>query len=100
MFTPVGDLLKILPRSSKIPEAILALHIRQAFDETLKTVCADLPDETLAKVRAAVFKNGVLTVVCPQMVSAELSMRSGGLVRDINRVLGRRAVTRLRFRTS
>lgn len=100
MFTPVGDLIKILPRRSKIPEAILAIHVRRAFDDCLKKVCADLSTETLAAVEAAVFRNGILTVVAPQLVCVELSMRSGGLVKEINKTLGRRLVNRLRFRGS
>lgn len=77
---------------------ILALHVRQAFGDSVKSVCSDLPEEILKSVKASVFSNGVLTIVCPQLVSAELSMRSGELVRDINKVLGRRIVARLRFR--
>lgn len=98
MFTPVGELIKTLPRRTRVPNAILAIHVRRAFSESLKKVCADLPAETLIAVKAPVFKNGVLTVVAPQLVCAELSMRAGGLISDINRALGRDVVKRLRFR--
>jgi len=100
MFTPVGQLIKTLPRRSKTPEAILALHVRQAFGQSLGEVCGDLGAETLSKIKARTFKNGALTVVCPQLVCAELSMRSGGLIGDINKTLGRKIVLRLRFRSS
>lgn len=98
MFVDVGTLIKTLPRRLRAPEAILALHVRQAFADSLKNICADLPKETLEPVKARIFKNGVLTIVCSQLVSAELSMRSGGLISDINKTLGRRIVTKLRFR--
>jgi len=99
MFTPVGSLLKTLPRRSKISEAILAIYVRQAFSESLSEVCADLSDTILRGVRAVSFKNKILTVKSPHLVSVELQMRSGGLLRAINGVLGRKAVYRLRFRT-
>lgn len=98
MFTSIGSLLKVLPRRSKTPNAIIALHVRQAFSDSLLVVWPDLPGELLAKIKASVFKNGVLTIVSPQLVSAELSMRSGGLIAHINKVLGRRVVNKLRFR--
>lgn len=100
MFIPIGDLIRTLPRRSRVPEAILALHVRGAFSDCLKKVCADLPAETVSKVETSVFKNGVLTIVAPQLVCAELSMRSEGLVKEINKTLGRRLVNRLRFRVS
>lgn len=98
MFTPIGSLLKTLPRRSKIPEAIIALHVRKAFGESLKKVCSDLPAETLSKVEPAVFKNGVVTVVAPQIVCVELSMRSGELIKMINETLGRKIVSRIKFK--
>lgn len=98
MFIPVGDLLKTLPRRSKIPDAILAIHVRRAFDDCLEKACADLPAQTLTEVKASVFKNGMLTVVAPGLVSAELSMRSSGLREEINKALGRDIVKKLRFR--
>lgn len=98
MFTPVGSLLKTLPRRSKIPDAMVALFVRRAFEKTLKAVCADLSFEILAKVSAGSFKNGVLTVNAPPMTTGELSMRSGGLLRDINERLGRKVVNKIRFR--
>lgn len=98
MFTPVGTLLKTLPRRSKMPEAIVALHVRRAFGDSLGKVCADLTGDVLESVKAATFKNGALTVKAPTLVATELSMRSGGLIREINKVLGRKIVERLRFR--
>ena len=98
MFTPIGTLLKTLPIRSKTPQAILALHARRAFGDSLLKICADLPSEVLKTIKATTFKNHVLTIVCPSLVSAELSMRSGGLIRDINETLGRKVVRSLRFR--
>ena len=98
MFTPVGSLLKTLPRRSKISEAMMALFVRRAFSEVLREVCADLSDKVLGNVRAVSFKNGVLTIRSPLLVSTELQMRSGGLIRAVNKVIGRQVVSRLRFR--
>lgn len=98
MFTPVGSLLKILPKRSKMPEAILAIHIRKAFSDTLFLACSDLPVEVLKKVEVKAFKSGTLSVSAPQIVCAELSLRSGKLLFEANKVLGRRVVLRLRFR--
>ena len=98
MFNSVGALLKTLPRRSKTPSAIVAIHVRRAFEDSLKNVGADLPGEIIASIHAAVFKNGTLTIVCPQLVAAELSMRSGGLVEDINKTLGKKIVRSLKFK--
>lgn len=98
VFTPIGELLKTLPKRSKTPEAIVALHVRRAFEQSLLKVCADLPSDILKSVHAATFKNHVLIVSCPSLVSAELQMRSGGLTRDINEGLGRKIVYKLKFR--
>lgn len=99
MFTPVGHLLKTLPRRSKTPEAIVALFVRKAFDESLSKVCSDLPAEVLQSVSPSTFKNGTLTVKSPSLTSVELQMRAGGLLKDINQTLGKRTVRSLRFRT-
>ncbi len=100
MFTRVGVLLKTLPRRSRTPGVILALHVRSAFDDSLKKNCGDLPADVLKAVKAVSFKSGVIIVKTPTLVAAELQMRSGGLIKEINMVLGRRVVTRLRFRSS
>ena len=98
MFTPVGSLLKNLPRRSKISDAMLAIHIRRTFDIVLSEVCADLSNSVLVKVKPVSFKNGVLTVKSPSLVSAELQMRSGGLIRAVNGKLGRKIILKIRFR--
>ncbi len=98
MFTPVGMLLKTLPKRSKTPEAILALYVRRAFGQSLVKICADLPNDVLNSARAKTFRNRVLTIVAPTLLATELQMRAGGLTREINRVLGKKVVMRLRFR--
>lgn len=98
MFTPVGSLLKTLPRRSKIPDAILAIHVRRIAKESLAKVCGDLPSDVLATAKIVSFKNGVLTMSASSLLATELQMRSGGLIREINRVLGKKIVERLRFR--
>ena len=98
VFTPIGDLLKTLPKRSKTPSAILALHVRKAFGDSLLKICSDLPPEILKSVSPSTFRSGVLTIKSPSLVSSELQMRSGGLTRDINETLGRKIVRSLRFR--
>ncbi|HSX18721.1 MAG TPA: hypothetical protein VLE91_01145 [Candidatus Saccharimonadales bacterium] len=100
MFTSVGTLLKTLPKRSKIPDAVLAIHIRSAFDDALKATCSDLPAAVLTSIHALSFKNKVLTISSPRLVSVELSMRSGKLLGEVNKILGRRVVLRLRFKTA
>lgn len=102
MFIPVADLIKNLPKRSRIPEAFLAIHARKALEEAVKKQCADLPEEVLrdllAKAKFSTFKNRVLTMKVSTLLAAELQMRSGKLIREINEILGRRAVNKLRFR--
>ena len=99
MFTPVGTVLKTLPGRSRAPEAILALSIRRIFRDALNKVCQDLDGKLLLNVKAATFKRGVLTVNAPNLMSTELSMRAGGLVREINSVLGKKVIRKLKFKT-
>lgn len=98
MFIRAGSLFSSLTRRSKVSGAINALLVRQAFDDVLKRECADLPAEILKKTKAVSFKSGVLTVETTRLMAAELSMRSGGLIRGVNEVLGKRIVVRLRLK--
>ena len=98
MFTPISSLLKTLPRRSKISQAMMAIYVRKAFEQALPEVCADLSDSILIQVKAQSFKSGVLSVKAPSLLSTELQMRSGGLLRAINESLGRKLVNRLRFK--
>lgn len=76
---------------------MLALSVRRAFrDVLLKT--ADLPREVTESAKAVSFKNGTLTIQAQGLARAELLMRAGALMRDINKVLGRRAVWKIKFR--
>ena len=98
MFNSIGDLIRTIPVRSRSPRAILALQVRNAALESLALVCSDLPKEIIEAIKPSVFKGGVLTITAPQMVTGELQMRSEGLIKEINKVLGKRIVTRLRFR--
>ena len=98
MFNSIGDLIRTIPVRSRSPRAILALQVRNAAKESLAIVCGDLPKEIIETIKPSIFKAGVLTVTAPQMVTGELQMRSGGLIREINKVLGKQIVKSLRFR--
>ena len=98
MFTAVGSLIKGMPFRSKTPGAILALQVRQVAKDSLRRVCSDLGSDILDGVKIKSFKSGVLTMSASGLLSAELQMRSGGLMEEINKTLRKRIVYRLRFR--
>lgn len=98
MFHPLSDLLKTLPTRSKTPDAIIALHVRQITSDVLVKNCSDLPKELIDSVRVLSFKNGVLSIRAPHLVGVELQMRAHGLIRDINRVIGKKAVFAMKFK--
>jgi hypothetical protein len=99
-FKPIGSLLGSLTRRSKTPEAILALQVRQAAKETIERELFDMPKDLVDLIRIKSFKNGLLVVNAPPLLAAELSMRSGGLEKAINRTLGRIIIRSLRFKSS
>lgn len=99
-FKPVGSLLGSLTRRSKTPGAILALQVRQAAKETIERELFDMPKDMVDLIRIKSFKNGLLVVNAPPLVAAELSMRSGGLEKAINKALGGSIVRSLRFRAA
>ncbi|OGD83912.1 hypothetical protein A2165_00315 [Candidatus Curtissbacteria bacterium RBG_13_40_7] len=98
MFKTIGSLIKEIPTRHRTPQAIVALQVRQAARESLKTVCSDLPKEIMELVKVSSFKNGVLTLSAPVLVSSELHTRSEGLIEEINRALGKKFIGRLRFK--
>lgn len=98
MFDSIGSLIGRLPRHSKISGVVLALTVRNAFGKVLFDVCADLPSDKLKTVKAKSFADGILTVDCPGLMHSELSMRSGELLKVLNKELGGRAVKRIKFR--
>ncbi len=77
---------------------VLALSARRAFEKVLVEVCDDLPGDLLKAVKAKTFENGVLTVKCPGLMTTELSMRSGELIKELNSQIGKRIVLKIRFR--
>lgn len=98
MFDSVGSLLGSLPKRGKLNGALAALSVRRAFDAALRDVCSDLPPKSLEKAKAKSFKDGVLLVNCQGLIIGELSMRSGSILKVTNAQLGKRVVTKLRFK--
>ena|SRR3990167_9954357 len=98
MFKPIGSLIREIPTRSKTPKAILALQVRQAVMDCIKKECSDLPEEIIKSIKPSTFKNNILTLITPTLVSSELHARSEGLIKEINKALGRKIVSRLRFR--
>lgn len=99
-FKPIGSLLGSLTKRSKTPEAILALQVRQVAKETIERQLFDVPKDLVDLIRVRSFKNGLLVVNAPPLLAVELSMRSRGLEKAINRTLGGVIVRSLRFKSS
>lgn len=85
-------------KSLKSDGALFALQVRQIARESIERECRDLPAEVVKTIKLVSYKNKTLTIELPQMVGAELQARSGGLIKDINRVFGKNIVSALRFR--
>ena len=100
MFKPVGSIIASRGRFGKSSGAILALQVRGAAKKILEGVCVDLGEDVAGSVKVKSFKNGVLNIVAPGLLSTELYMRSSGLKKEINRVLGEEIVGKIRFKAS
>lgn len=99
MFKSVGSLIKEVPSRSKSPSPIIALQVRQVAKEVIKQECRDLSLDVVDTIKPTSFKAGILIIkVNSSLVAGELKMRSGGLIEQINRSLGKKLVRDLRFR--
>lgn len=98
MFKSVGELVREIPGRPRASNAIVALQIRQMALDSIKKTMKDLPEEVLDQIKVTTYKNGVLTIIAPTILLSELKMRSGGLVDDVNKVLGKKLIRDLRFR--
>lgn len=76
---------------------MFALSVRRTFGDVLSAT-PGLPEGIIESAKATSFKNGELTVKARGLARTELLMRAGGLIRDINKALGRRAVYKIKFR--
>jgi len=99
VFTRIGSILKTTPKRSRSPDAFLALQVRQISKESLGKILREYPEDLSKKIKVKSFKNGVLVVIAPSLLSAELHARSDGLKGDINRALGRNIIEKIRFRS-
>ena len=97
MFKPVGSIIANR-RFGKSSGAVLALQVRRVAQDVIGRVFSDLPVGILATIKVKTYKNGVVTIACPQMVAAELYMRSEGLKKGINDKLGNNVVEQIRFK--
>lgn len=97
MFKPIGSLIYKLPNRANAKRAISALMIRHIAKEAIDRELVDFPQEILSTIKVKSFKNRVLTVATTPTIAAELHMRSGGLIRDINKKVGERLLVRIRF---
>src|SRR3989344_4633313 len=97
MFKPVGTILANR-RFGKSSGAILALSVKRVAKDVINRELSDLGDEIFATIAVKNYRNGTLTICCPQLVAAELYVRSGGLKGDINKVLGGKIIEKIVFR--
>ena len=100
MFIRISSVLKTVPRRSKSGDSLLALQVRGAAKKILEGMCVDLGEDVAGSVKVKSFKNGVLNIVAPGLLSTELYMRSSGLKKEINRVLGEEIIGKIRFKAS
>ena len=100
MFTRISSIIKSTPKRSRSPDAFLALQVRQISKESLGKILREYPEDLSKKIKVKSFKNGVLVVIAPSLLSAELHTRSEGLKKDINKGLAKKVVEKIRFRSS
>lgn len=98
MFIRIGSILKSTHARSRQGDAFVALSVRQAAKEVLDKACKDYPEDITKSVKVKTFKNGTLIIHSPQLLSTELYTRSEGLRKDINDVLKKNLVAKIRFR--
>ena len=97
MFKSAGTLLNS-PQLGTRKRTFLALQVRAAARKALASLCSDLDPQIIESVRIASFDGRTLKVTAPSLVCAELQMRSDGLTKEINSVLGQKVVEKIRFR--
>lgn len=95
----VGSLIKSSNRYRKSQDALSALRVRQVAKELIEQeLLKNYPQEILKNLRTTTIRGGVLTVVCPPTLSAEIYTKSEELIKAINKKLGVRMVVKLRFK--
>ncbi len=98
MFKRVGTLIRPSIRYSKSENVLSALRIRQICQESIGRMCRDDPVDLVKKIKVTSYKNGVLTVLAPTIAGAELHMRSGELIDDINGRFGKKVLRSIKFK--
>lgn len=97
VFKSVGTLLNS-PQLGTRKRTFLALQARAAARKALGSLCGDLDPEIIESIRVASFDGNTLKISAPSLVCAELQMRSDGLIKEINRALGKKIVDKIRFK--
>jgi len=97
VFKSVGTLLNS-PQLGTRRRTFMALQVRAAARKALANLCRDLDPQILESIRIASFDGKTLKITAPTLVCAELQMRSEGLIKEINSVLGQKVVEKIRFR--
>ena len=96
MFKPIGSLI-FEPSISRKSGTIGALRVRQAAKEVIERQLNDLPEDILKQIQIKTFKNGVLRISAPPILSGELHMASGEILKNVNFKLGSMAVKKIYF---
>lgn len=98
MFRHVGALIKTPARYKKSQDALTAIRIRQIARDSLYGLTRDYPADVAKSIKVTTYKNMVLTVVAPAVVAADLHMRSGELVDEVNKRVGAKVLVSVKFR--
>lgn len=98
MFHSTGDLIKIIPKRSKISGALIAIQVKTVAKEVLLDVCKDLPNDALQKVVIGSYKDGELALKASSLMVAELQMRCRELIKLMNVRVGKKCVFKIKFK--
>lgn len=97
MFKPIGSLI-FEPSISRKTGTIGALRVRQVAKEVIERQLNDLPADILKQIQIKTFKNGVLRITAPVIISGELHMASMEILKNINFKLRSMVVKKIYFK--
>ncbi len=97
MFKPIRSLI-FEPSINRKSGTIGALRVRQAAKEVIERHLNDFPEDILKQVQIKTFKNGVLGITAPPVISGELHMASFEILKNINFKLKSQVVKKIYFK--
>jgi hypothetical protein len=95
-FIPLKNILAQNARQSGISQQILAAQVIEKFNQILGEVFGS---GTARKARAMYLRGKTLTIGClSSVVTQEIYLKRGKIIKELNRRLGGEAVTELKFK--